>query len=315
MATLVRMRRLVLVANPAASRFTGSLHRDVLEILTGSFDVTQMWPNGPDEARRTAVEAAGDGVDVVVAMGGDGVAHRVANGIAGSDTSLGIVPAGTTNVLARILGLPRNPRRAAQRLVTGTPRLLPTMALESDATSGGSPDLVLFSAGAGFDADIVAKAEEDPIRKVGFGPLHYGRTVAKVVASEYAGRTPTLHVEGDGRRAEAVGVFVQIHDRYTEVGPIPMRLTTESGSGLTALVATRIDLAVGLRMLSRVVTRRDQRRIPGVEVWSGLSRLCVSADPPARHQADGELLGHTGRMTVAGSKRRLLVIGGSRARR
>jgi diacylglycerol kinase family enzyme len=305
------MRRLVLVANPAASKFTGSLHRDVVEILSASFDVTPVWPNGPEEARLIAARAAGDGVDVVAAMGGDGVAHRVANGLRGSDTALGIVPAGTTNVLARVLGLPRNPRRAAQRLGEDPVRLLPTMALESAASESDAADLVLFSAGAGFDADIVARAEEDPIRKVGFGPLHYARTVAKVMVSEYAGRLPTLRVEADGRQADAVGVFVQLHDRYTEVGPVPLRLTSEVGSGLTALVATKVDIRVGVRVLTRAVTRRDPQRIPGVEVWTGLSRLTVTADPPARHQADGELLGQTSWMAVTRSQQRLLVAGGT----
>ena len=118
------MPRLTLIANPAASGFTGALHRRVVSILRASYDVTAAWPDSADDARATAHRAASDGVEVVAAMGGDGVAHHVANGLAGSDTAMALVPAGTTNVLARILGLPVNAAKAATRhasISTGSP--------------------------------------------------------------------------------------------------------------------------------------------------------------------------------------------------
>ena len=108
-----RMRRLILVANPSASGFTASLHRDVVSVLQTGYVVTPVWPDSAAEARAAAADAADEGYDVVVAMGGDGVAHQVANGLADSETALGVVPAGTTNVLRRILGLPRKPLDAA----------------------------------------------------------------------------------------------------------------------------------------------------------------------------------------------------------
>ena len=110
------MRRLLLVANPSASGFTGALFREVSSILSEAYEVTAAWPNGPDDARHSAEEAARSGYDVVVAMGGDGVVHHVGNGLVHTDTALGILPVGTTNVVARILGLPRNPKKAAQAL-------------------------------------------------------------------------------------------------------------------------------------------------------------------------------------------------------
>ena len=72
------MRRLVLIANPVASGFTASLHREVVATLTGPYDVTPVWPSSAVEARQVAADAASDGYDVVVAMGGDGIAppHR-----------------------------------------------------------------------------------------------------------------------------------------------------------------------------------------------------------------------------------------------
>jgi diacylglycerol kinase family enzyme len=305
------VRRLLLIANPVASGFTASAHRDVVEILSGAFEVATVWPGGPDEACRIAAQAAAEGVHVVAAMGGDGIAHRVANGIVGTATALAVVPAGSTNVLAGILGLSRNPQRAAQRIASGTIVAAPTLRIGTPGPAGPIEDLVLFSAGVGLDADIVARAERDPIRKVGFGPIHYARSTLAVVLKAYQGAFPTLRVSAPGRRSDAVGVFVQIHDRYTDVARLPMRLTPNRGAGLTALVVQRITAPVFSRVLARGLTGRDPGRIPGVDVWPGIDSLTVEADPPARYQADGELLGDATRVDITRSGPRLLVVSGS----
>ena len=53
-------------------------------------------------------EAAGEGYDVVVAFGGDGTVNEAANGLAGSDTPLTVLPGGSTNVYCRTLGIPED---------------------------------------------------------------------------------------------------------------------------------------------------------------------------------------------------------------
>lgn len=297
---------MLLVANPMASRFTGARYRDVTEILSVAFDVATVWPNGPQEAWEIASAAAAEGVDVVAAMGGDGIAHRIANAVAGTDAALAVIPAGTTNVLARVIGLTANPRRAAERIVAGTTSELP--ALRVVTHPGETDDIALFSVGVGLDADIVALAEKEPIRKVGLGPVHYARSALSVMVREYARAHPTLRVAAPARRADAVGLFVQVHDRYTDVARLPMRLTPTRSAGLTALVIHRVTAPIAARVVARGLTRRDLNRVPGVEVWQGIAHLTVDADPPARCQADGELLGTADRIEISPSDRRLLVI-------
>jgi diacylglycerol kinase family enzyme len=198
------MRRLILVANPAASAFTSGLYRDIVRILTGPFDVTTVWPNGPAESRRAAADAAAEGYDVVVAMGGDGVIHQVAGAIAGTETALGIVPAGTTNVLGRLLGLPVKPRAAAQRIADGGVRELEMAGLAMSGPDGSARDVVMFAAGIGFDAAVVERAEQEPLRKIWFGSLHYARSAFGVAWRAYRNRLPHLRVESHGRRLDAV---------------------------------------------------------------------------------------------------------------
>lgn len=72
----------------------------------------------PGDARRIAAEAAGNGYDLVVAVGGDGTINDVVNGLAdcGFKSAIGIVPAGGGNDFAFALGLPLEPRGAVRML-------------------------------------------------------------------------------------------------------------------------------------------------------------------------------------------------------
>jgi YegS/Rv2252/BmrU family lipid kinase len=58
----------------------------------------------------------------VIAIGGDGTLHEVANGILGMDIPLGYIPAGTGNDFARSTGIPHDPVRALERILSFTPK-------------------------------------------------------------------------------------------------------------------------------------------------------------------------------------------------
>ncbi len=88
------MRSAVLIANPSASQFTGGLFRDVVTTLSSAYELTTQWPVSGSDTMRHSAAAADAGIDVVFAMGGDGVAHHVANGLAGTSTALGLIQQG-----------------------------------------------------------------------------------------------------------------------------------------------------------------------------------------------------------------------------
>ncbi len=303
------MRRLILIANPAASAFTSSLYRDVVRILTGPFDVTPVWPNGPAEARQAAADAVVEGYDVVAAMGGDGVVHQIAGALLGSNTALGIIPAGTTNVLGRILGLPAKPRAAAEVIATGSASPIEVSRVEVGGPEGSFDDVVLFAAGIGFDAAVVERAERDPLRKIRFGALHYARSTAAVAFGAYRSRLPHLRIEAHGRRAHAATAIIQVHDAWTYFGPIRVGLAPgATAAGMTVLIAERMHALRTLALVGGALARRDLERIPGIQVWQGVERLTIVADPPAWLQSDGELLAQADTVTVAAEARRLQVI-------
>ena len=301
-----RMRRLLLVANPAASGFTASLHRDVVEILEQGFHVTAIWPNGPAQARTESAAAAADGFDVVVAMGGDGVVHEVANAIIGTSAALGIIPAGTSNILRRIVGFPRKPRDAAETLAdaTGT-RALPTLRLTEGIGDPSRDHIVTFAAGVGFDAEVMKESERRPLGKIGFGTLHYARSTTRV-ARTFRDRLPTLRVSDGTRKADAVAVLTQVHDQFTYLGRLPLGLG--SGPKPIAAVITRVTTPRLLHLLARAAAKRQLARVSGVEIWEGFEQLEITSEPPSWIEADGELLGRASSITVRPEPRTLLMI-------
>lgn len=302
------MRRLLLIANPVSSGFTGALHRHVVSVLAEKFEVVPIWPVSPAGARQQAVDAANEGFDVVAAMGGDGVVHHVANGLVHTQTALGIIPAGTTNVLARIHGMPRNPRKAAAALAAAAPQPTDVLRVSSDSHAGARSEVVLFSVGMGFDADVVAVAEQFPHSKLWFGSLHYARAAMGRVLGPYRGRAPDLSVEVGGEHVRGVAFVAQVHDVYTYFGRLPMRLTHGSVHGRAAAVVRRLSPQVAGRLLVRLVLRRDIARDGAVHRWTGFDSLVARADEPAPFQADGEHLGHARSVEITPDPAALLVL-------
>jgi diacylglycerol kinase family enzyme len=287
------MRRLLLIANPSSSGFTGAAFRDVEAALGNGFEVTTVWPNGPAESRQAAADAAAEGYSVVAAMGGDGVVHHVANGLAFTTTALGIVPTGTTNVVARLLGIPMKPTAAAERIVTGTRRLLSLAHIATESPLAARSEYAVFSLGMGLDADVVAVSDLRPAAKYYFSSFNFATIAAKQVLTKYRNRPADMLVECAGRRVHASSVLVQVHDTYTYWGRVPLRLSPDHGDGPTALAMERVSITGTLGLAARGILRSKLERQRGAQVFHEFEKLIIHAEPSAGFQADGEMLGKT----------------------
>ena len=84
------------------------------------FDVEIRYTEFRGHAAQIARQAVEEGVDVVVAVGGDGTVNEVARCLVHTNTALGIIPCGSGNGLARHLFIPMNPEGALQVLSTCT---------------------------------------------------------------------------------------------------------------------------------------------------------------------------------------------------
>jgi diacylglycerol kinase (ATP) len=156
------MRRILVILNPAAGRRRRRWRRVVAELERLGCTVVVRQTTRAGDAERLA-RAAGPEFDLVVAAGGDGTVHEVANGLLGSPCPLGVLPLGTANVLARELALPRRAKPLAALLAGAAPRPI---------WPGRIGDrLFVCMLGIGFDAAVVARV--DPGLKRRFGKLAF----------------------------------------------------------------------------------------------------------------------------------------------
>ena len=151
-------RQPVLIYNPYAGKLRRSRER-ILQRTTAALARARLTPHIlPTDAAGHATELARDavaqGADLVLVLGGDGTVNEAANGLAHTGVPLGVLPAGTANVLANELGLGSRPDRAAEKLSHCAPRQI---SLGRITTPEGEARFFLCMAGAGLDARIVSK--------------------------------------------------------------------------------------------------------------------------------------------------------------
>ncbi|HQY32806.1 diacylglycerol kinase family protein [Actinotalea sp.] len=171
------------VANPTKPGVT-ELRDAAVRACSARYLPEPMWleTTESDPGVGQARGAVADGARVVVAVGGDGTVRAVAEGLVGTGASMGLVPQGTGNLLARNLDLPLGDVEALLRVaLTGTDRPIDVGWLtvdrvatpEADDTgagpaTAGSEHLFLVIAGLGFDAAMVADADEQLKARVGW---------------------------------------------------------------------------------------------------------------------------------------------------
>jgi YegS/Rv2252/BmrU family lipid kinase len=185
------LKRVAVIYNPAAGRRKVQRMRQAVEVMRQTVrELEVLETTGAGSATELAREAARRGVDTVVACGGDGTANEVLNGVAGTETAVGVLPAGTANVLAAEIGLPGDVVKAA--------RMLPQMkrrrvALGRIRCRGVEGRYFALACGAGLDADLMAGAEEWGKKR--WGMLAYWAAGLRMLGR----RLETFRVEAEGR--------------------------------------------------------------------------------------------------------------------
>jgi diacylglycerol kinase (ATP) len=137
------------------------------------------------DASALAADAARRGVDVVVAVGGDGTVNEVVNGLDGYDAPLGVIPVGTANDFARQVGIPADADHAMDVILQRKPRRLDTASLN------GRRFLNVSTAGIGAEAT----AETPPEIKESLGAIAYAISGMRKLAEL---RPQTARFSGDG---------------------------------------------------------------------------------------------------------------------
>jgi YegS/Rv2252/BmrU family lipid kinase len=293
------VRRLLLVSNAQAYRVTTYQREVIARALAAEFKVEEIQTTSQGHAIDVARDAAADGIEIVAAMGGDGTVNEVANGLAGTDSSLAIIPAGMANVFSRSLGIPNDP-------VEATGWLLENAEAPPRTVSLGRVDGRYFtvSCGVGFDAAIVREVERRQRAKRRGGEWLFVRTGMRVFLRGFDRRNPRIHLSwGPGPDQQRDGLFlaiVQNTSPYTFLGRREMRLcpgvTLDDQLELIGLDTMRLSVAVRV-VLSAFGSGRHIRRRHVVYV-KAQPRFAIRCDEPLPVQVDGEFIGEHTDLTI-----------------
>lgn len=227
-------------------------------------------------AREAAVAHAAGACSALLVAGGDGTLAEAANGLVGSTLPMGLVPAGTANVLACELGWPRDAEGIADLVAAG----------RSFRAGLGVADgrRFLLMAGIGLDAEVVAGMP--PALKRRLGRLGYALFALRVLAR----RRPRLHeIEVDGERLRVAAAIVANARHYGG----PYMLAPEAGldrPGLQLVLLRDPGALAHLRAAAALAAGR-MRTLGGVEIRAARSVAFAGGDG-APVQLDGDPAGH-----------------------
>ncbi len=123
------------------------------------------------EQARNAILA---GADTVFACGGDGTAHDVLQGVAGSRVALGIIPMGTANALAHDLQIPMDPARAVRAALEGEPRRVAVGQVTVCGLDGKTlTRYFTVTVGVGVDAHLFYKLNAGVKQRLGMAAYYF----------------------------------------------------------------------------------------------------------------------------------------------
>jgi YegS/Rv2252/BmrU family lipid kinase len=240
--------------------------------LDGEVFVTER----PGHARELTQAARRRGVTFFVAWGGDGTVNEVGSALIGSDASLGIVPGGSGNGLARELGIPRDPSSAFRVIFEGRTRVIDAGELDGH---------VFFNvAGLGLDARVAHRFAVGGLERRGF--VRY----LELAAREIFSFTPidcALAMDGEGSVCRVRPLLIAIANgrQYGNGALIAPDAQLDDGKLDIVVVEHRAPwrvLAQAPRLFSGTVAR-----VPGVSMRRAASAV-ISGDSALVYHVDGE---------------------------
>ena len=230
----------------------------------------------PGHATRLARQAADEGAETVVSVGGDGTGLEIAQGLAGTGAALGIIPAGTGNDLIKTLGIPKKPLEALEHMLSHPARPMDM------GTINGKPFLNVC--GTGFDVAVLDQTERYKKRFHGLLPYMLGLIRA------IFGNKPiqvTIERENGETKTESILICTIANGRYIG-GGIPVCPAADPGDGMLDLMT--VD-SVPRRQIPFYLPGLMRGKILGFKITHHeLCKRVRIASPGMRVQIDGEIV-------------------------
>jgi len=238
---------------------------------------------GTGTATSIAREEVARGKQMVIVCGGDGTINEVVNGLAGTRVPMGVLPAGTANVLAKELGIPWDIPRAAEMIPRGVLRRIALGKVTQPKT--GESRYFLSLAGAGPDGVLVYSVNQDLKDRTGQF-AYWIEGIRQLTTYGF----PHFRVTAGSKHAAASAVIVGRTKHYGG----PFRITTEAdlfGEEFEVVVVTASSRLAYLGLLPLAWLERLRGRSK-VRFWKTTKLRCEAIDDPRVYvQVDGESFG------------------------
>jgi YegS/Rv2252/BmrU family lipid kinase len=267
--------RVAVVFNPATGGGdTAGRRRETREALEGAgLDVLWLETTREDPGQGLTAKAVAEGVDLVMAQGGDGTVMACVTGLAGTDVPLAVLPGGTGNLLATNFDIPSELDEAVEIALEGDRVRLDVAAMDDDR--------FVVMGGIGFDAAMLRDA--DPKLKEHLGAVAYVLSAFKHLRR----RATRYRLRLDDRPPlERTGQGVLIGNLGRLQGGLPVMPDARPDDGLldVGVLRTRT-LLDWLTLAVRVLLRR--RKDPQLELFQA-RRVEIDCDRPQPVERDGD---------------------------
>jgi YegS/Rv2252/BmrU family lipid kinase len=278
------MSKMLVVLNPVAGHSDADALRQAIETRFGASQIPYRIHESRGQQRLNDVvrEAVNEGVDTVVAAGGDGTVSAVATALVRTQARLGIVPVGTGNGLARELGIPLDVDGALE-LLAGGGRVRPVDALRVGER------VCLINVGAGISAKMMRDADSDQKRR--WGRMAYLLAgLGRFLQSHMRRFRVTIDGQVYGVRATEVLVLnsAAIGAPYLDWGA-----EVQPDDGRVDVYVIRARSAPDYLWLAWDMLLGRWGEIARVQRWRARERVQIHADPSVPVQGDGDPLGRT----------------------
>ncbi len=277
------MRKALFLVNPISGRGKHGLARArCIEALNaGGVEVEVLEIPGPSQAGRLVGEHQGTDFEMLLAGGGDGTVREVAEVAAHLELPLGIIPLGTSNTVARELGVPLDPVAASRVVGSGRVRVV-------DMAEAGGVKFMLCL-GAGLDAEVIRRVHRN---------RHHGirkRSYVPAILSSYFGYGyPGLEVAVDGKAMPPGAFQVVVANARSYAGYFEVAGRAEIDDGLLdvcLLYGGKWSLfRQALRALRKtsLLTRPESHRGSGA-ICLRAREVFIPGPPSAPVQIDGDM--------------------------
>ena len=292
-----------IIINPVAGRGAAGRAKDLVAraFRDQGWTTEVLVTERPGHATDLARDAADAGAQRVIAVGGDGVVHEVANGLlqAKSDALLGVVPIGSGNDFAKLLGVYRHPpTRAVARLVTARPKRF-------DVGKVGD-EWFVNSMGFGFGPAVVQRRNRNAHLK---GFLSY---LVPILRAFGAFVPPRFDVHAKEHRESGAMMMVEVCNGTTAGGSYRFAPNADPSDGrLDVCLVRRVSLPRFLLAIPRVI-RGTHESMKEVTIFRTARVVIRTPDVPLILHLDGELRepgGHECTVTLERHKLNVLVAG------